>query len=333
MTSDQVPASLGVVVIGRNEGEQLRQCLESVSSRGLAVVYVDSGSTDASLDIARTLEGVEVIELDPAVPFTAARARNVGWRWLDRGGGGPSFVQFVDGDCVVRTGWFSAAVERLRSDPRLAVVCGRRRERRPEASVYNRMIDIEWNTPIGKTDACGGDAMMRLDALREVRGFDDSLIAGEEPDLCLRMRSRGWLVERLDCEMTLHDARLERMAQWTRRSIRSGYAYAQGASRYGLTDEMHWLRQCIRALVYGLLVPTMGISSAYRRRWRAISALAYLRSGLRAYRFARVREASPDDAIAYGIAVTLSMPAEAVGVLKFLVSRLWDRPSRIIEYR
>jgi len=46
---------IGVVVIGRNEGERLKRCLQSVRGRAACVVYVDSGSTDDSLASGRTL--------------------------------------------------------------------------------------------------------------------------------------------------------------------------------------------------------------------------------------------------------------------------------------
>ena len=63
---------LGVVAIGRNEGERLRRCLNSVVGRGHTVVYVDSGSTDGSTELAREL-GADVVELDLSLPFTMAQ--------------------------------------------------------------------------------------------------------------------------------------------------------------------------------------------------------------------------------------------------------------------
>ena len=69
---------VGVVIIGRNEGERLRRCLTSVVGRGLTVVYVDSNSTDGSAGLARAM-GADVVELDMSRPFTMGRGRNVGW--------------------------------------------------------------------------------------------------------------------------------------------------------------------------------------------------------------------------------------------------------------
>lgn len=156
-------SALGLVAIGRNEGERMRRCLESVMGRGLVIVYVDSGSVDGSVELARSL-GADVVELDLSRPFTAARARNEGFERLSQIDTQVRFVQFVDGDCEVANGWLEKARGVLEENPDVGVVCGRRRERFPEHTVYNRLADLEWDSPIGESKACGGDAMMRVEA-------------------------------------------------------------------------------------------------------------------------------------------------------------------------
>jgi len=74
-------ARLGVVIVGRNEGDRLRRCLASLLSRASLLVYVDSGSSDNSLALAAQM-GAQVLELDCTIPFTAARARNAGFAKL-----------------------------------------------------------------------------------------------------------------------------------------------------------------------------------------------------------------------------------------------------------
>ena len=123
---------LGVVVIGRNEGERLVRCLRSLHGRAAALVYVDSGSSDGSVARAREL-GAEVVLLPADVPFTAARARNAGWMRLQELAPTTRFVQFVDGDCEIVSGWIERALTELSSDEKLAAVCGRRRERSLES--------------------------------------------------------------------------------------------------------------------------------------------------------------------------------------------------------
>ena len=181
---------VGLVAIGRNEGQRLRQCLVSATDKVARVVYVDSGSTDGSLELARSL-GADTVELDLSIPFTAARARNEGFARLLELAPDIEFVQFVDGDCEVVDGWIDRAYNELAAKPEVAAVCGRRRERYPEASIYNQLCDIEWDTPVGETKACGGDSMMRASAFQQVEGFNPALIAGEEPEMCVRLRQKG----------------------------------------------------------------------------------------------------------------------------------------------
>lgn len=254
-TPDALPgARWGVVVIGRNEGERLRRCLVSVLAQAPTAVYVDSGSADGSVELATAL-GVHACSLDMRRPFSAARARNEGVRRLQAQAPGLEFIQFVDGDCEVAAGWLRKAAAFLDQHPEVAAVCGRRRERFPERSIYNLLCDLEWDTPVGEAKSCGGDVLMRTVALRQVVGYRDDLIAGEEPELCVRLRAKGWRIWRLDAEMTLHDAAMTRFGQWWRRCLRAGFAYAEGARLHGAPPERHWVRESRSAWVWGLGIP------------------------------------------------------------------------------
>jgi glycosyltransferase involved in cell wall biosynthesis len=143
---------IGAVAIGRNEGDRLRRCLASVVKEVGAVVYVDSGSQDDSVAFARSL-GVETVALDLSVPFTAARARNQGFQRLVEIKPDIECVQFLDGDCEL-PGWLARAEKEMASRPDTAVVCGRRRERFSEASIYNLLRDIEWDTSARQVPGC-----------------------------------------------------------------------------------------------------------------------------------------------------------------------------------
>jgi len=316
---------LGVVAIGRNEGKRLRRCLSSVLAVVPATIYVDSGSDDGSKRMAIQM-GAEVVDLDMSRPFTAARARNEGLRWLLLQHPDVDFVQFVDGDCEIVAGWFESAREFLKQNPSHAVVCGRRRERHPERSVYNRMCDEEWNTPVGDTLSCGGDAMMRATAVQAVGGYRDSLIAGEEPELCVRLRQKGWRVHRLDQEMTLHDADMTHFSQWWKRTVRGGHAFAEGAWLHGAPPERHWVRETRRAWGWGALLPlSILIAIIGLGPWAALLALAYPLQWLRL--FLRSGSASASTFLLIG------KFAEAWGAIKFLVARLRGVAGPIIEYK
>lgn len=324
---------VGIVVIGRNEGERLRRCLDSVVDEAAAVVYVDSGSTDGSALLAEGF-GAEVLELDLALPFTAARARNAGWRRLVEMNANLVYVQFVDGDCEVVDGWIASATDALDANPRWAVVCGRRRERRPQASVYNRLCDMEWDTPVGEATYCGGDAMMRLDALREVGGFDDRLIAGEEPELCFRLRERNWTIHRLDAEMTRHDAAMTRFSQWWKRAVRCGYAFAEGAAMHGRSPERYCRREVSSTMAWGIWIPLIAVSLALMTRYWSLLILAvYPVLVLRACAWQRRRGYSLRDAILYGLSCVAAKFPQTVGCMRYHRARLAGKQNTLIEYK
>lgn len=325
MTMSPSSETAGVVIIGRNEGERLIACLNSVMPATSRMVYVDSGSTDGSVQAARERHA-DVVALDMSVPFTAARARNEGWRRLLELHPDTQYVQFVDGDCEVDEGWLDAARRHLQRHPEQAVVCGRRREKYPERSVYNRLCDIEWNTPIGDAKACGGDAMMRISALAQLDGYKDDLIAGEEPELCVRLRKAGWRIHRLDREMTRHDAAITRFSQWWQRSKRAGYAFAAGASLHGAPPERHWVAETRRAVLWGLALPMSTLLLG------VIFSPWFLMLGL-IYPIQWIRLTLKTSDMAQAFFTVLGKFPEAVGALKFARSRWSRRTDRLIEYK
>jgi GT2 family glycosyltransferase len=326
-------AKVGVVAIGRNEGPRLRRCLESVRGRAAAVVYVDSGSTDGSPGLARAL-GAEVVELDPAVPFSAARARQEGFERLRRLEPDVEVVQFVDGDCEVVAGWLEMAGHELRRRIDAAVVCGRRRERFPGASVYNRLCDMEWDTPVGEAEACGGDALVRARAFRGVGGYRPSLIAGEEPEMCLRLRLAGWKVVRLDADMTLHDAAMTRFGQWWRRAVRAGHAFAECSRLHRDSPLRLWARETRSNWFWGLLLPAAALAPApWTGGLSLLLLLAYPAQGWRVYRGRRRRGDAPRPAACYALFCLLGKFAHVLGQVHYHRRRLLARPSTLIEYK
>ncbi len=242
-------SSIGVVVIGRNEGERFRKCLASLQGQAQVIVYVDSGSTDGSPEYAEK-QGATVVRLDMSKPFTAARARNQGLQQLRRVMPDVTCVQFVDGDCTVEQGWLKSAAAFLETHPDVAALCGRLAEMHPEASIYNWICNIEWNQADGESEAVGGNAMFRVAAFESSGGYDASLIAGEEPELCLRLREKGWRIWRLAAPMGQHDAGLTRFSQWWRRAVRGGYGMTKVALLHWQSPKVIWKREVLRALTY-----------------------------------------------------------------------------------
>lgn len=319
---------IGVVAIGRNEGQRLIACLRSILADNVDkshVVYVDSGSTDGSVAVAKEM-GVRVIELDSSQAFTAARGRNAGFDQLLREFSDLPFVQFIDGDCELKPGFLAAATATLTEQTKVAAVCGRRREKFPEASPYNRLCDIEWNTPIGEADACGGDALIRVEALKQVGGYGADLIAGEDPELCARLRKSGWKILRIDHEMTVHDAAMTRFGQWWRRMVRAGHAFAEVSARQGICrheSQSNW--------AWGLVLPIVALSFAWLTRGISIGVaiLGYFFLWWRIRRTAERRGLPSADAALYARYGVLAKFPMVIGQLKYWLGGR----GKLIEYK
>jgi GT2 family glycosyltransferase len=256
---------IAIVVIGRNEGERLKACLRAAgcsSFKGArTVVYADSGSTDGSAEYARSV-GCRVVQLDPARPFSAARARNEGFDCAMTLAPDAAFVQFVDGDCELEEGWLERGAAALNERSDVGLVRGHLREMRPEASVYNRMCDLEWQQTPGEIAACGGIFMARAAAFRAAGGFRPEVIAAEDDELCVRVRMRRWKILMIDAPMARHDAAMTRFSQWWRRARRTGHAYAQVAALHGDGEERYFVRDRQRILMWGMALPVAALAFA-----------------------------------------------------------------------
>jgi GT2 family glycosyltransferase len=322
-------SKFGIVLIGRNEGERLHRCVLSLP-RDIPAVYVDSGSTDQSVEWTRN-RGIEVVELDTEPGFTAARARNAGFQRLKALVPRLRYVQFVDGDCELATAWPLHALAFLEAHTDVCAVFGRRRERFPERSVYNQLCDIEWDVPFGEAKTFGGDVMVRADALEAMGGYRSELIAGEEPELCVRLRAKGWILCRIDSEMTLHDAAITRFSQWWRRHVRSGYAFAEGAFLHGESPERHFVPEARRSLIWGLMLPIVcSVASILAWPWGLAAWLIYPLQMLRLF----FRESRPlrERATLAVFRVIMRFP-EAQGWLKFQLLRLMGQKAEVIDYK
>ncbi|MDA9521542.1 glycosyl transferase [Bradyrhizobium sp. CCBAU 11434] len=320
---------IGAVVIGRNEGERLRACLSSLAGAS-TVVYVDSGSTDGSVQLARA-RGIEVVELDLSIPFTAARARNAGFRRLRQIRPDVAVVQFVDGDCELDPSWCAMAAEFLSNRPDVAAVCGHLRERYPDQSVYNWMCQREWDRPTGEIRACAGNVMMRVAALAEVGGYREDVIAAEEDELCVRLRAAKWRIWRLADEMAVHDAAMLHFRQWWTRSVRAGYAFAQGAWLHGRPPERHFSWERRRTLIWGIAIPLAWlIGVALIGSFGNIVLLIYPAQFLR---LTLLGTGPLSENLILAFFQLLSRFPEAVGQLRFLRDLVWRRAPTIIEHK
>ena len=317
---------IAVVVIGRNEGARLVASLASLQGVVSRVVYVDSGSTDGSLQAARDA-GIQVVELDLGIPFTAARARNAGFEALDPL---PELVQFMDGDCMVEPGWISTGSAALIENVDIGIVTGWRSEINPDASVYNALVDFEWHRPAGDIEACGGDMMVRASVFEAAGGFNPHVIAAEDDEFCTRVRKANWRVHRLPQRMTLHDADMMRFRQWWQRAVRTGHGFAQ----VGALHPRYFLRSRQRVWFYGAVLPLAVLLSLLLSPWLLAPILGlYLVSYVRTVRGLQAAGLAPTKALHQSMFLSLSKFPNLVGMLTYYWRALRGGDMAIIEYK
>jgi GT2 family glycosyltransferase len=328
--------ALSIVIIGRNEGARLQHCLQSVrpvhSVKGkVELIYVDSASTDGSPQAASNVD-TQVIVLHGGIQ-TAARARNAGWQQACA-----PYILFLDGDTVLTPDFIPAALKVLESDSGIAAVWGHRRELYPERSIYNRVLDLDWIYPAGNSDFCGGDVLMRRSALAEVEGYDPALVAGEEPELCRRLRARGYRIVHIDASMTRHDLNMTRFSQYWRRAVRAGYAYREVSNRFCETADPMWLQESRKNLRNGsfwiawftVTLVLLAFRNAWVLPWVALLIVFVARSAWKARSRA---PGQPGLLMLYGLHSHLQQVPTLVGQLRYLLDRHAGRQGTQIEYK
>ncbi|WP_439111434.1 glycosyltransferase [Lentibacter sp.] len=320
---------IGAVVIGRNEGQRLVNCLTSLQGEVDLLIYVDSGSSDGSLAAAERL-GAETVLLGSDVPFTAARARNAGFEQIMARPDAPEFVQFVDGDCTLEVGYLTHAAEALAKDESLGLVTGWRAEIHADASIFNEMCHFEWHRPAGEIMACGGDMMVRASAFEAVGGFNPAVIAAEDDEFCTRLRKAGHKLLRLPIPMTHHDANMTRFSEWWSRAVRTGHGFEQ-------VNDLHpdyFVRERRRMWLFGGVLPLLGLVGAvlFWPLFALIAALygvSYLRTvrGLESDGLARAR------AWRHAVYLFLSKFPNIIGAATYRKRKRLGSRMEIIEYK
>lgn len=336
MTARSPASRVGVVVIGRNEGRRLRASIASALATAADVVYVDSGSRDDSVAIARAT-GAHVVELDPSRPFSAARARNEGFAAIRARAPEVERIQFLDGDCTLAPGWIDAAGEALAADPSRAIVVGHLVERDAAASRYNRLCALEWRSPAGpvtRFGALGGIMMVRASVVASLGGFNEQVIAGEDSEFGVRVGAAGHQVLKIDAPMATHDADIRLFSQWWRRAVRSGHAIGQRSYLNGRSAARDCARERASTVVWGLAWPAAMLALAVPTRGLSLVVLVagYAALAMRVFRWRRSRGDSVAEARLYAGFNALGKLAEGMGLLRFLWNRATGR-YRIIEYK
>ena len=325
----------GIVIIGRNEAKRLSDCINSVTGVDTPVVYVDSGSTDNSVSIANQAN-IDVHKLDSSVPFSAARARNEGFNFLLSKYPDIEAVQFIDGDCQLVDGWLQQGFTALKENNKRAAIVGHLQEMHPEKSVYNKLCSMEWKSAPSDVLNCGsfgGISIIRTSIFQELGGFNPDIIAGEEPNFCLRMNAAGYHVTKIDVEMAIHDAEITKFSQWWQRVVREGHSIGQGAllSKQAGANDMQ--KESMSTWLWGLILPLIIIVGAIPSKGLSLILTGgYLVLFYRIYKYRRRLNDDKDDARLYAKYTIIGKFPAMVGLLKFHYNKLFNK-YRIIEYK
>lgn len=321
----------GIVVIGKNEGERLRACLESLKVHQVPIVYVDSGSTDDSVALAINYHA-ELIELDMSIPFTAARARNAGYQQLLKLHPDIQFFQFIDGDCTLDPDWLPAAIESFNHDDKLAAVVGHLHEKNPDLTPYNKLCELEWRSPVGEVanGEFGGIVMLRVSVLKEVGGYNPDLIAEEEPELGARMYHAGYRTRKIDQKMATHDANMTHFTQWWKRAVRFGYAQGLRSHIATIPNTEHNNRAIRSSWLWGLLLPLLIVTLAIPSKGLSLLLLGgYLVLGYRIFSYRRNAGDTVAESFFYARYTILEKFANAWGLLKFNLNNQLEKMQNI----
>lgn len=325
---------IDVVIIGVNAAKTVGDCLKSVDKcdypvEKIHIFYVDGGSCDNSIQVARGFQKVEVIELSPDTP-TPGLGRNAGWQ-----AGQAPLVQFLDADTLLDSGWLKKAVAAM--SPDVTAVCGFRRELCPDRSYFNWVADLEWNGPPGECEAFGGDVLIRREALEQTQGYDEVLVGGEDPELSQRIRRLGGRILRLDQLMTSHDIKMTKISQYLKRAYRTGYGYAAVAFRHLGIDRGFFFEEFRRIIIRGggsllLLSLALLLGIAAHPLWLMLSLL-----GLPLVLYPRLfsidalmreKGLNRKDAKKYAWNCSLVVLPQFFGILRYLFATMYNAPLR-----
>ena len=195
---------VSIVVIGYNEAQNLDVTFQAINKinfpkEEIEVIYVDSASTDQSVEIAKKYADKVYIE-QSSYP-TAARGRNKGL--IEARG---EIVHFVDGDVEITPNYLIEAVKVLLENDKIAAVTGEIIEKKVKINFLNRVFSASWEESgerFVKQTKAGGT--YKKDILLKINGYDERVKLGEETELGERIINHGYNILQINEVMGLHD--------------------------------------------------------------------------------------------------------------------------------
>jgi glycosyltransferase involved in cell wall biosynthesis len=191
--------TISVVVPVKNDLSGARLLLSCLRKQSLPceIVFVDNGSTDGTAEFLES-QGVRVLR-HPELRVGALRNRGVA---VTQG----QYIAFADSDHEVDSNWLEEGVRVLDSEPSV-VACGSH-YLAPENGTWVQRAwaihrlrgaeckDVDW--------LASGNLFVRRDAFLGVGGFNETLVAAEDVDLCHRLRDSGGTIRHDPAIASIH---------------------------------------------------------------------------------------------------------------------------------
>jgi len=314
---------VSLVVIGRNEEKNLEHTFKAIGAidyprEKLEIIYVDSNSTDRSVEIARQHADAVYIEEHP-LP-SAARGRNRGLVEARH-----DIVHFIDGDVRIAPGYLKKAVEIL-SNPEIQAVSGLIRESCGRG--WSRLVSACWAAPkegIADSTATGGT--FKREPLLRVDGYDERLILGEETELGERFCSAGFTIWSTLQEMGVHDYGIHEFADFVRYLYKDGRVKTRtmmikGASDYFAGNRRKALSNIVQNV--GLLSLIVAICLLNRLFWLPVLLVAILVLLFIKYYF--VKKTRDSNTLLYFMLTNVLKPVVFAGQIIEWAGIVLDRP-------
>ena len=211
---------LSIIIPTREEGKAIVNTIDQFKNTltiSHEVIVSDGGSIDKTVEVARSA-GARVVEFDKSRPHNAAIGRNDGARIAEG-----EFLCFIDADVRIPNpdAFFTRALSYF-EDARIVGVCGAQRAE-PAVETWADRLSFGWlnfvtwlqNNILHIGVASGKILILRRSTFDELRGFRETLVAGEDLDVFKRVSKKGRTVFDYSL-MIYHGARRAHKIGWTR---------------------------------------------------------------------------------------------------------------------
>jgi glycosyltransferase involved in cell wall biosynthesis len=171
-----------------NEEKYIAQCLDSIISemqKSDEIIVVDNGSTDKTLEIVGTYEGVKVL-IYPKI--TIAALRNKGAEQAKN-----ELLAFIDSDCTLCKGWRKAVKDVF---VRLNIVATGYQYVAPKKSSWvEKVWTMKNRQKRGRVNYIPSSNFIIVKKMfNRISGFDERLVTDEDSEIGNRLNNMGYAV-------------------------------------------------------------------------------------------------------------------------------------------